>query len=170
LTNIKWDDSKFKTSIKGKVLNKLKAIGFLMIGDMREDMFSAAGQYSEISSKKVVKGVRRTQGKKPKRHYPSPPGSPPAVDYGRLWASLSVNWNGSGMSNGRVAGKAKPEDGIKEPSAQPDKVSVVVGTNIQNPPYPFFLELGTSKMEPRPFVRPVFQKYKGKIVNAMKKR
>ena len=33
-------------------------------------------------------------------------------------------------------------------------LSVRIGTNIQDPPYPFYLEFGTKRMSPKPFLRP----------------
>ena len=37
-----------------------------------------------------------------------------------------------------------------------DRVVVVIGPDINDPPYPFFLEYGTSKMAPKPVGRKAF--------------
>lgn len=37
-----------------------------------------------------------------------------------------------------------------------DEVTAHIGTNLVDPPYPYFLEYGTVKMEPRPSARPAF--------------
>lgn len=50
--------------------------------------------------------------------------------------------------------------------------SVTVGTRINDPEYPVFLELGTSRMSPKPTLKPSIEKnmgsYKGKIEEAYK--
>lgn len=39
---------------------------------------------------------------------------------------------------------------------EPEGIDVIVGTNIDDPPYPRFLEFGTSRMSPHPSARPAF--------------
>lgn len=51
------------------------------------------------------------------------------VDTGRLRASLSTNWSGSPLSEGRVGTKAQAEDGVGRPLGPPGLV-VVTGTNV----------------------------------------
>ena len=65
-----------------------------------------------------------------KGHHPSMPGSAPAVDTGALRQSIthSVEVDSSGNVTGYV------------------------GSIIKNPPYGAYLEFGTSKMKPRPWL------------------
>lgn len=87
-----------------------------------------------------------------RKHHPSKKGYPPAVDFGRLHDSISVNWFRSGMSNGKVLSRAKKIDGVK----QPKTLGIVnIGTQV---PYSYWLEIGYLK---RPFLRP--QMVKGKV-------
>jgi HK97 gp10 family phage protein len=70
-----------------------------------------------------------TYGKK--GHHPSVPGSAPAPDSGTLRRSVTSSVE---ISEGLVTGR--------------------VGSTIQNPPYGAYLENGTSRMLPRPWLRP----------------
>lgn len=42
--------------------------------------------------------------------------------------------------------------------------SVIIGTDISDPPYPMFLEFGTSRMPAYPHVRPMLDANEGKII------
>lgn len=68
---------------------------------------------------------------KSKGHSPSNAGDYPAIDTGTLRRSISFEVEEKGDA---VIGK--------------------VGSTIRNPAYPLFLEYGTSKMKPRPWLRP----------------
>ena len=72
---------------------------------------------------------RRYKKKSGTIHIASSPGRAPAVDTGRLKNSIKVNVR-----------KAQME--------------VETGSDLRKPPYGVFLEEGTSKMEPRPFLEP----------------
>lgn len=70
-----------------------------------------------------------------RNHHPSLPGEYPAVDMGELRRSITIEVEETGdTAKGRV------------------------GSIIINPPYPTYLEYGTSKMEPRPWLRPSVEK------------
>ena len=84
----------------------------------------------------------------------SKPGEPPHVDTGRLRASISVNWSGSGMDNGKTDAMAKDNDGVTQPTGA---FRVRVGTNVE---YGAALEYGTRNMEPRPYLRPARDRLK----------
>lgn len=49
-----------------------------------------------------------------------------------------------------------------ESAARP---TVVVGTDIVDPPYPVYLELGTSRMSPKPTARPAFDEKRGEMAH-----
>lgn len=52
------------------------------------------------------------------------------VQFGRLKASISTNWSGSGMPYGATGGEAKQNDGVGQPDG-PKGFTVVVGTNVK---------------------------------------
>jgi len=74
---------------------------------------------------------------------------------GRTMASISTNWSGSPLAEGRTGTKAQSGDGVKRPVGPPGLI-VVVGTDVKK--YPLYLEFGTSKMEAVPFLHPAHQK------------
>ena len=85
----------------------------------------------------------KTYGKK--GHHPSLPGNPPAVDTGTLRRSVTY---------------------------QVDENELVgyVGSNLKNPPYGLYLEkaeYGTSRMKPRPWLKPATEKSMEKIKEIM---
>ena len=166
---IQWDSTKVFDKTKTKVEKGLLKVAAQMTGDIKRSM-RGYGSYSRLDTQEAVKGVRRT--KTNRRHYPSPPGSPPAVDYGRLRASISFNWSGSGKTQGDTdsfsapSGKASGvRDGVGEPASKQDQITVVVGTNVE---YGGFLELGTSKIQPRPYLRPILEKYRSQIISLLR--
>ena len=91
----------------------------------------------------------------------------PHVDTGRLRASISSNWTGSGLSRGKVTTPAKPEDGIEQPTK---KLTGVVGSNVE---YARVVELGSEdpayRRAPYPYLRPALHKNEKKILELFKK-
>jgi len=99
------------------------------------------------------------------------------VDTGRLRASISTNWAGSGMAEGKTGAKAQAGDGMPEPPGEKGMV-VAVGTNVFYGPY---VEHGTQKggpfgtiiMSARPYLYPAYFCYEGEvpreIIRQMKK-
>lgn len=69
-------------------------------------------------------------------HHPSLPGNPPAPDSGNL-RNNSIRY---------------------EIHAEPRSPYGVVGTTQKDPPYGQYLEYGTSKVAPRPWLRPAMEK------------
>ena len=90
-------------------------------------------------------GLKRTKGsrnlKSVKFHYPSLPGFPPAIDSGALYGSIVVE-------------------------AREGQGEVEVGSH-GNAPYAPYLEKGTYKMQPRPYLMPAFNHIEGKIENGI---
>src|SRR5574343_442459 len=102
-----------KEKVVESAQQKLIAIGLLMETEIKVSMRSGSGR--------VYKHGGRT-------HIASAPNQPPAVDTGRLRASISTNWTGSGMSRGKVDSLAKAEDGVGMPTDT--GFHVYVGTNV----------------------------------------
>jgi len=106
-------------------------------------------------------------------HRRSKPGEPPAIEFNRLRSSISTNWSMSGMRRGPRGGSSKtatPEDTIGQPGGSKLKAMgknfvVVVGTNVKYAPW---LEFGTKRMKPRPFLVPAFQKAKNQMQRVLK--
>lgn len=80
------------------------------------------------------------------------PESPNYVRTGRLRNSIA--WATSDNS-GTINDPDESEDSA--PKASPEENSVYIGTNVEYAPY---VELGTSKMPPRPFLRNAIANYK----------
>jgi len=75
---------------------------------------------------------------------PSAPGQPPAVDTGRLRASITHRIEGGGYEERTIG---------------------YVGTNVEYAPY---LEFGTSKMAARPWLTPALEKHREDIKRLIK--
>ena len=83
---------------------------------------------------------------KTKAHHPSMPGNPPAPDTGNLRQSIRYEVHGEGK-----------------------EVYGLVGSTQKDPPYGAYLEYGTSKVEPRPWLRPAMRENEGFVRNALAK-
>lgn len=81
-----------------------------------------------------------------KAHHPSAPGNPPAPDTGNLRKSIRFEICDRGKSS----------------------VYGLVGSTQKEPPYGSYLECGTSKIAPRPWLRPALEKNKEFIETALK--
>jgi hypothetical protein len=68
------------------------------------------------------------------------------VDKGRLRASYSTNWDGSGIQSQMVEAPAKAGDGVSQPSKGFGDITVVrIGSNVD---YAVWIERGTQNMQP----------------------
>lgn len=85
-----------------------------------------------------------TYGKK--GHHPSMPGHAPAPDSGTLMRSVT-----------------------HEVKVEGNEVVGLVGSILRNPDYPKYLEYGTSKMKPRPWLSTAIEKSHNFIVQAFQK-
>lgn len=81
---------------------------------------------------------------KTKAHHPSLPGNPPAPDTGNLRKSIRYEVHEEGK-----------------------EVYGLVGSTQKDPPYGAYLEYGTSKVEPRPWLRPAMRENEGFVRNAI---
>lgn len=88
--------------------------------------------------------MEKTYGKR--GHHPSLPGNAPAPDTGTLMRSITHE--------------------IKQ---ERDEVIGIVGSTLRNPDYPKFLEFGTSKMKPRPWLSTAIEKSQNFMVQAFQK-
>lgn len=100
------------------------------------------------------------------------------VKTGRLRASLSTNWSGSGKNRGRTGSKAEANDGVGQPGG-PDGLVVVVGTNVTYGPSVEFGHVAASKqgeggnagigigigtvVQGRPYLTPAYLSHEGEI-------
>ena len=84
-------------------------------------------------------------------------------DTGRLSASISTNWAGSPMGEGKIGGKAKSGDGVKKPTG-PKELVYVIGSNVE---YAEGVEHGTSKREGTPYLFPAYFMHEGETVKAI---
>lgn len=91
-------------------------------------------QYSMTHTERDMSKSYYTSNKKV-AHHPSLPGNPPAPDTGNLRASINY-----------------------EIHATSNEVYGVVGSTQQDPDYAVYTEYGTSKMAPRPWLRPAMYK------------
>lgn len=73
-------------------------------------------------------------------------------DTGRGASSMSTNWSGSGMAEGKTGSKAQSGDGMPEPQGAAGLV-ICVGSNVFYLPYH---EHGTSRIDARPFLFPAY--------------
>ena len=140
------NDAKVKQIMKSKVLRGLAAVGAHTEGIIKRSF--KRGSYLPYARGRKV-------------HWSSAPGTPPAVDTGRLRSSITFQ-----CSDGKGDAGSAGEDGVGRPSAQPLKPAVVIGTNVTYAPY---LELGTSKMAARPFLRPALWNNKDKLFSVFQK-
>jgi len=84
-------------------------------------------------------------------------------DTGRGASSISTNWAGSFLNEGKTGPKALPGDGIKRPDG-PVGLLYVVGSNVFYLPYN---EFGTSRLAARPFLYPSYFAYEGETILAI---
>ena len=125
-----------------KVLGQLKKLNKQLEPDFQE-VVKGGGQLIRGEAVKSIQSGAKSgivyEKYNPRRtHRASAPGQAPASDTGNLVSKITIRQDGK------------------------DK------TNVEsNADYSAFLEYGTSKMEPRPFMLPAFEKSKKPIINAV---
>ena len=138
-------DIKFKVSNLKKVLSQLDKLE----KDMEipfQQIVKGGGQLIRTEAIKSIQtgaksGVMYQMYNPRREHRSSAPGQAPASDTGNLVSKIIVKQKTKNI------------------------------TNVEsNADYSAFLEYGTSKMEPRPFMLPAFEKSKKPIINAVFKR
>jgi len=87
------------------------------------------------------------------------------VDTGRLRASISTNWAGSPMNEGKTGRQAKSGDGIKKPTG-PKELVYVVGTNVK---YARVQEHGwpPKNITAQPYLFPAYFMHEGETIKAI---
>ena len=85
------------------------------------------------------------------------------VDTGRLRASLSTNWTGSGKSRGDVDGKAQADDGVGQPQPRPDTFSAVIGSNVEYAPDVEFNETAHHNVGQAHYLYGAYFSYEGDV-------
>lgn len=131
---------KYLSQITPGLEEKLKDTIGLCCQKVRSDIQTSMAQTPRNTS------VTYYTNNKTKGHHPSLPGNPPAPDTGNLRNSIRYEVNGSGKS-----------------------VYGIVGTTQKDPPYGAYLEYGTSRMAPRPWLKPAMNKNADWIRNMIKK-
>jgi len=106
---------------------------------------------ADVKKHFTLVGSGRTYGK----HIASKPSEPPAVDEGILRASI--------MSDVKV--KGSEVTGKIGPDIEHIKAKTEAGTDVE---YGLYLELGTSKMQPRTFLRPALRRQQNNIKRLFK--
>ena len=125
-----------------RVLKSLNTLGKDMLPEFREVIMGGAQQIRGEAIQSIQTGSKSGivyQKYNPKReHRASAPGESPASDTGNLVSKIKVQ--------------------------RKNKDSVDVESNAS---YSKFLEYGTSKMQPRPFLFPAYKKSQKKIIQAV---
>jgi len=145
---VKWYGDKLVSKMEKLQVQALKACGALLEREIKLSFKPGTGN-------EYIRGG--------KIHRASVPGQPPAVDTGRLRASITFNWSGSGRGRAPIQNpskETKSNDGVGEPVAGRHEVVVVVGTNVK---YGRYLELGTTKIKPRPYLRPALENNRARL-------
>jgi HK97 gp10 family phage protein len=93
----------------------------------------------------------------------SPPTKQPTKSTGQYRRSIHIG------GHTELAPDFEGQDmGYHHRSSSPHRAHVAVGTNITDPPYPYFLEEGTSRMAARPSAGPAFEEKKDEAVEEIR--
>jgi HK97 gp10 family phage protein len=110
----------------------------------------------DVQQNFTLQGSGREYKRGKKVHRASVKGEPPAIDTGVLRASIMSEVKTKGLG---VIGMVGPD--VEHIASKAE-----VGTDVN---YGLYLELGTSRMQPRPFLRPALSRKKREVKNIFKK-
>ena len=127
-----------------RTASAMKESGFKTQKKVNFTLIKGAGVIRDVAVRSMRNTQRASHSYKRgnKKHFPSKPGSAPAIDRGNLVGSILFDVSGGMMQ---------------------------VGSILNKPPYPKWLEEGTSKMEARPWLRPSVDKVKKPLINELGK-
>jgi hypothetical protein len=128
------------------LLSRFQQLPDKMIRALEDELVIGANEIRNriINSMDTTPKTGRTYRRGKKFHIASSPGNPPAVD--------NSNLKGSILMDVRLPGE------------------VEVGSTITEPPYPTYLEEGTSKMKKRPWLEPAVGAVTARIEENIKQR
>jgi len=151
---VNWNDKAVLREMQGKQKIALNKCGVTLERDIKMSM--KKGIHKPYIRQKA------TGGKGAKYHWSSAPGQPPAVDTGRLRASITFQTDFGPGTKPEPNPEGKSSDGIRKPPKKTNELICVVGTNVK---YGKYLELGTRRMSPRPFLRTSLERNRRKILS-----
>lgn len=153
MSNINWYGNRVFTLATAANVKAMHKAALLVESDVKKN-FTLQGTGMTIKGV-WTPGASRKKTKSDKRHMAAAPWKPPAIDIGILRASIMSEVEVSGLSiNGRVG-----------PDIEKIAAKAPVGTDVN---YGLYLEIGTSKMEPRPYLRPGLRRTRRKVVGIFK--
>ena len=109
----------------------------------------------DVKTHFTLQGAGNASPRGDKMHYASLPGQPPAIDTGVLRSSIKGVVEKKALG---IIGKVGPD--IDYIAARAD-----VGTDVE---YGYYLEIGTSKIEPRPYLRPALKRTRRQVEKIFK--
>ena len=130
----------------------MEKAALLVQRDVKTHFTTIRGKRDEIldTGRAAVGKQQNDRGSFTKFHYRSLPGEPPAVETGVLRASIMGQAKVEGIG---ITGKVGPDiDHIR--------AEAPVGTDVE---YGYYLELGTSEMDARPYLRPSLRRTAKKV-------
>jgi HK97 gp10 family phage protein len=143
------DDEAIRRRVKRGIVNGLLSVQLVISRLLRSELSRAGGgrRYRVARGRRNGRNLR-AQG----IHVASAAGAPPAVDTGRLRQSWALAGNAD-RTFGRKGSKTTQTLAAIEVEDTGDRVGFSYGSNLK---YARFLEFGTRRIRPRPYVRPVF--------------
>lgn len=136
-TKLTWNEDVFNRALQETCRGKLAIVGITITNDVK---ISFRG---EKSGRQYVKSDGKV-------HTASAPGETPAIDTGRLRASISYD-----VTDGKSGGATGQDPGVKAENYKWPVMEVAVGTKVD---YALDLEFGRKPGEARPFLVPALDR------------